>query len=616
VSAYPQSSVVIDSNPSASIITYGQTLGDSMLTEGLVASPAKVSTLAGDIFGYKYGIGTAAQFNFPRGLVVTPSGVIYVSDTSNNSIRKITPDGLVTTLAGDGIAGYVDGTGENSRFRGPTGIASDAVGNIYVADSGNHRIRKITPGGVVTTLAGNNTYHNGIVNGNGVVASFWNPTGVAVDSSGCIYVGDTYNHAIRKISTNGIVSTLAGGTLGYNDGSLGVARFSQPSGVAVDSIGNIYVADSINRRIRKITSAGNVITLAGNGFSDPVDGIGSKASFYGNAPFQIAVDMHGNVYVADWGNWRIRKVSADGTVTTLAGGNPGYSDGLATEASFSIPCGVAVDSQGKVFVADTGNSVIRKIDPKYSISGVWGWNIPSKILPAGTAEEVVKFTPTDIIKHNIMYASVPITVNKATPSIFLLPKATTITFGQSLSNSILNGGAANVTGSFAWTDPSALPEIGSTLCSVMFSPSDLANYNTIMTNTEVIVRLDEPSFNSAYPGKGLYEASPNGLTYLMNYAFGGSQTSTPDLPFLDTSVSNALGLVAIIRVNDASLIVYGEVVSKLSDYADPGAITLVQGTTNGISQSNLPAGCQRQMFIMDRDSNPNRFLRLKASLLR
>jgi sugar lactone lactonase YvrE len=319
-----------------------------------------VETLAGNGKpGFENGTGAAARFYKPTGVALDASGNIYVADLSNRRIRKITPTGTVTTLAGSGIAGYADGTGTAAQFDGPYGVAVDASGNVYVADAYNHRIRKITPAGIVSTLAGSGA--SGFADGDGIAAKFYAPTGVAVDGSGNIYVADCNNHRIRKISPVGIVTTLAGGsTFGDTDGNVSVARFRRPGGITVDASGNIYVADTFNGRIRKITSAGEVSTLAGStrGFSE---GVGTLAQFHD--PVGVALDASGNCYVGDEENDRIRKITPDGTVSTLAGGYlAGFTNGSGTDAQFRSPVGIALDASGNIYIADYLNHAIRKIN--------------------------------------------------------------------------------------------------------------------------------------------------------------------------------------------------------------------------------------------------------------
>ena len=334
---------------------------DSILTINLtvIATPiVTVSTLAGSTYGYTDGTGTSAKFDSPSGVAVDGAGNVYVADQANHRIRKITTSGVVSTLAGSGTPGYTDGTGTSAKFSSPTGVAVDGAGNVYVADLSNHRIRKITALGVVSTLAGSGA--SGYTDGTGTSAKFSYPNGVAVDGAGNVYVADYFNHRIRKITTSGVVSTLAGSASGYADGTGTSAQFSYPTGVAVDGAGNVYVADYNNHRIRKITTSGVVSTLAGSGTPGYTDGTGTSAKF--SSPTGVAVDGAGNVYVADYNNHRIRKITASGVVSTLAGGGKaGYTDGTGTSAKFYYPIGVAVDGAGNVYVGDQYNHRIRKI---------------------------------------------------------------------------------------------------------------------------------------------------------------------------------------------------------------------------------------------------------------
>ena len=315
------------------------------------------------------GTGSAARFKFPRGVAVNRAGIVYVADTDNHTIRKMTSAGVVTTLAGlASSSGSADGTGSAARFYDPYGVATDRVGNVYVADTDNHTIRKVTPAGVVTTLAGL-ALNPGSADGTGSAAQFFYPDGVAVDSAGNVYVADLANDAIRKVTPAGVVTTLAGlaGSQGGADGTGSAAQFYDPSSVAVDPNGNLYVADRGNDTIRKVTPVGTnwvVTTLAGlAGTFGSADGIGSAALF--SYPSGVAVDTNGNVYVADQDNHTIRKVMPGGVVTTLAGlaGIQGSADGTGSAAQFSYPTGVAVDTNGNLYVTDNGNSTIRKVTP-------------------------------------------------------------------------------------------------------------------------------------------------------------------------------------------------------------------------------------------------------------
>ncbi|MBI5684382.1 MAG: hypothetical protein HZC54_04820, partial [Verrucomicrobia bacterium] len=325
-----------------------------------------VTTLAGSAgnAGSADGTGSAAQFNYPAGVAVDSAGNVYVADSNNHAIRKVTPAGVVTTLAGSaGSAGSADGTGSAAQFSLPQSVAVHGAGNVYVADSGNHTIRKVTAGGVVTTLAGSAGI-SGSADGTGGEARFRFPVGVAVDGAGSVFVADYENHTVRQVTAGGVVTTLAGsaGSFGGANGTGGAARFNYPAGVSVDSAGNVFVGDSNNHTVRKVTAAGVVTTLAGSaGNAGSADGTGSAARF--NVPAGVSVDSAGNVLVADSNNHAVRKVTAGGVVTTLAGsaGSAGSTDGTGSAARFSFPVGVAVDGTGNVFVADYENHTIRQV---------------------------------------------------------------------------------------------------------------------------------------------------------------------------------------------------------------------------------------------------------------
>jgi PKD repeat protein len=334
----------------------------------IVVATAQVTTPAGLYSGFADGTGSAAQFFFPDGLAADSSGNVFVADTGNNTIRiMVVATGEVTTLAGGG--GNADGVGSAAQFSQPAGVAADGSGNLYVADDENNMIRKIDLATrEVTTLAGLSGMWNwGGQDGIGREARFNRPTGVAADRSGNVYVADYYGGTIRRIVVaTGEVTTLAGIYLrnGSADGTGSAARFQFPKDVAADGSGNLYVADVGNNAIRKIVAAtGKVSTLAGlAGHSGSADGFGSVARF--NSPEGIAADDSGNVYVADRVNSTIRKiVAATGEVTTLAGlaESRGSADGIGGAARFNWPTGVAADSLGNVYVADTSNSTIRKI---------------------------------------------------------------------------------------------------------------------------------------------------------------------------------------------------------------------------------------------------------------
>jgi len=332
----------------------------------LTVNATGVTTMAGwpGSGGIADGTGWAARFESPGGVRADADGNIFVSDGYANTIRKVTPAGVVTTVAGiAGQSGSTDGPAASALFNGPGGVAVDASGNLYVADDLNYTIRKIA-GGTVSTLAGV-AGQQGETNGQGPAARFYDPQNLAVDSAGNLYVADGHGNAIRKVTPAGDVTTLAGsGTSGSADGMGTAAEFDDPTGIAVDATGNVYVADNGNDTIRVITPAGQVSTLAGSPqVAGSADGSGAAASFDG--PAGVGVDIAGNVYVADSNNDTIRMVSPAGAVTTIAGaaGVRENIDGLPADARFNTPGDVAVDNGGIVYVADTANSTIRRLIP-------------------------------------------------------------------------------------------------------------------------------------------------------------------------------------------------------------------------------------------------------------
>lgn len=328
-----------------------------------------VSSLAGGFIpeteGNPDGTGAAARFFQITDMTADSTGNLYVGD---GRIRRVAPDGVVTTYLQRAV-GQVNRAG---------GMTLDTAGNLYFSDIADHVVRSLAPGGTAVTLAGVATL-SGSADGVGGAAQFNIPKGIDVDSAGNLYVADTFNHTIRRITSAGAVSTIAGsaGTQGDADGSAAAAQFSYPRDVVTDADGNVYVADTFNDKIRKITPAGVVSTLAGSGEAGSADGPGVSASF--NSPQGITIDADGNLYVADTSNDTIRKITPDGVVSTLAGSPQqfGSADGAGAAARFNGPGDMTIDADGNLYVIDAG-STIRKITPAGEVStlagaaGVWG----------------------------------------------------------------------------------------------------------------------------------------------------------------------------------------------------------------------------------------------------
>ncbi len=319
----------------------------------------EVTTLAGTgTAGSVDGPVATALFRTVQGVAIGTDGSVIVTDRGNNRIRRITTAGEVMPVAGANSAGYTNATGAAARFRLPWRAVEDAQGNIYVADRDNHAIRKITPAGVVTTIAG--TGIAGYTDGPAAAAQFNQPLDIVADAAGNLFVADNLNHRIRKIAADGEVTTIAGnGTAGFANGTGAAAQFRNPSGLEIDKDGNLLIADRLNHRVRKVTQAGVVTTLAGDGTSGYLDGDAAAARFAD--PYGITVDANGNIYIADLNNHKVRKISAEGKVISIAGGAKGFTDGLGAGAQLNTPTDVCVDRNGNLYVADQGNHAIRKL---------------------------------------------------------------------------------------------------------------------------------------------------------------------------------------------------------------------------------------------------------------
>jgi uncharacterized protein (TIGR03437 family) len=350
------------------------------------------------------GPATGASLFVPFGLAVDANGNIYISDFGNSRIRKVSAGGVISTVVGNGLFGYSGdgGPAAGALLNAPEGLAVDTAGNLYIADSGNQRIRKISPAGIISTVAGNGVAEFSGDGGQATAAGLYSPQGVAVDATGNLYIADQNNNRIRKVTPGGVITTVAGsGTRGFggDGGPATSALLYWPAAVAVDLAGNLYIADWGNKRIRKVGPDGTITTVAGNGTAG-FSGDGGPATNAALSGVQrIAVDTAGNLYLGDAGNGRIRKVSPNGIISTVAG-NGGFrfsgDGGPAAGASLQSPQNLALDVAGSLFIADTDNHRIRKITPAGLISTVAGNGVSGFSGDGGLATDASLYSPNDV----------------------------------------------------------------------------------------------------------------------------------------------------------------------------------------------------------------------------
>lgn len=349
------------------------------------------------------GAATSARLNNPSAVAIDASGNIFVADTNNHRIRKVDTQGTISTIAGTGVSGYAGDTGAatSARLNSPRGLAFDSGGRLYVADTANNRIRRVDTSGTITTVAGNGVggYLTDRVAATGTRINA--PRGVAVDSQGNLYIADTGNNRIRMVNTSGIISTFAGtGTASYNgDGiTATTATLRAPQGVAVDASDTIYIADSANNRVRIVPTTGTINTVAGNGTADYAGDTGPATGASLNSPRAVALDGSGTVYIADTSNNRLRKVGS-GTITTFAGnGNisSGGDGGAATNAQLTQPAATAFDSQGNLYIAELAGNLVRKVTPNGTITTVVGTGIAGFSGDGGAANSARLNAPASI----------------------------------------------------------------------------------------------------------------------------------------------------------------------------------------------------------------------------
>ena len=338
-----------------------------------LAAPGDITTVAGNGtagFSGDNQLATAAQLNNPLNVAVDGSGNLFIVDFSNNRIRKVDGNGTITTVAGTGTAGF---NGDNqsataAQLNQPRGVAVDGSGNLFIADSYNNRIRKVDGNGTITTVAGIGTQGSNGDNQSATAAQLYQPVGVTVDGSGNLFIADSFNSRIRKVNSAGIITTIAGGgNQPVSDGVVATTvQLANPAGVAVDNNGNVFIADTNRHSIRKVDSNGIITTVAGNdtqGFNGDNQPATAAQLFF---PESVVVDGRGNLFIADSGNNRVRKVDGNGIITTVVGTGVGGFNGdnqLATTAQINYPYGIAIDGSGNLFISDINNNRIREVSP-------------------------------------------------------------------------------------------------------------------------------------------------------------------------------------------------------------------------------------------------------------
>ena len=345
------------------------------------ASTSIITTFAGTgAQGYSGdgGLATSVHLASPNDVAVDALGNLYIADTANARIQRVDAmTGIITTVAGDGTVAYGGdgGAATAAQLHSPDGVAIDGLGNLYIADAGNARIRRVDAmTGVITTVVGTGTAGYGGDGGMAISAQIANPLGVALDAVGNLYIADFGNSRVRRVDVTGVITTVAGtGAFAYGgDGGAAIsAQINEPSGVAVDGLGNLYIADTNNDRIRRVDVTAIITTVAGSGASGSGGdgGLATSATLF--RPFGVTVDEHGNLYIADTDNSRLRRVDATSNIITTVAGNgtigAGGDGGVAASAQLDDPSGVAVDGLGTIYIADTGNSRIRRVDATTSV---------------------------------------------------------------------------------------------------------------------------------------------------------------------------------------------------------------------------------------------------------
>jgi len=579
--------------------------GDGGITEN---STRIITTAAGNgqaTYSGDNGPATKAGLASPMGAAFDNAGNMYIADSGSSRIRKVDTNGTITTIAGKGYFAYSgdNGPAVQAGLGSPSGVAVDNAGNIYIADAGNNRIRKVDAGGIITTIAGSGNWGSNVFsgdNGPAVQAGLNYPTGVAIDSVGNIYIADAGNSRIRKVDPSGIITTYAGTGQQYQSasgdgGPATQAMIYQPHGVAVDSAGNIYIADTFNYRIRKVDTSGIITTIAGNGqwtYSGD-NGPATEASF--SWPYGVAVDRIGNVFLTDYYNSRIRMVDTGGIITTVAGngnwGSNGFrgDGGLATHASLGMPMGVATDANGGIYIADTHNYRIRK------------FSLPQSRTPYGTTGDMVFYD-----ESGLEYIFSSAGLHKAT--IDLATGKTLLTFGYDTNNQLIS-----VTDRFG--NQTTIQRDGTGAARSITSPDGQLTSLTIDGNNQLrkVTYPDSSYYSFDYTPDGLLENEYDrrNSNFVHNYDPNGRITNVTDpeggIWTYTHAVDYAGNITATVQTGEGNTITYQDHTDSLGAYTsvktDPtGETTTINQSSDELTATVVSSCGMNQSLKYDLDS--------------
>ena len=549
-----------------------------------------ISTYLGD-----GGPATAASLSEPKGVAIDGAGNIYIADELNNCIRKVNTSGIINSFAGHppGFSGFSGdgGAATAATLGGPKGIAVDGAGNIYFADAGNERIRKVNTSGIISTIAGNGASG---YSGDGIAATAAElsaVTSIAVDGSGNVYITDLGNYRIRKVNTSGIISTFAGtGSSGYtgDGGAATAAAIGGPNFLTFDGGGNLYFSDLANNVIRKINTSGIISTIAGTGTAGYSGDSGPATAAELNAPMGVALDAAGNIYIGDWSNNRIRKINTSGIISTYAGdGTPTYGGdgGAATAAKLRNPYGVVTDGAGNLYIADQNNFRIRIVTPA-STPEFDGGSPQSLVVCENSVANFI---------NSLLTVTDPGTALTETYSITLAPSHGAITAGGTVTSGTSvapTGWAYTPTSGYTGTDTFKIQvsngaNTSATTVYVTVNPLPVAG--TITGTTGICVAVSA-TFSDPAPG-GVWSSSTTGIATVSSTT--GLTTAVtgiaPGTDIIYYTVTNSCGTaVAAYTVNVLGVPVVAAIAgADTICLASP--VTLTDATTGGTWASSAPS---------------------------